>query len=327
MIRPSDFSVTASVPCFGANRYVRRAVESLLAQTHTDLTVVVVNDGDNNPPWSELAHLHDPRLVRFSLERNHGPYFVHHVVLAASDTPYFLIQDADDWSAPNRVRKLLSQLLLEGSDLAFSAWQQYRQDGNGTLRPDSVRWHRRDARAQMPLRPCSFLFDPVLTDTFINRASHHGVFRRKALERIGGYYGGFRMNHDTLLTNLLLMTGKVSFVEAPLYHYVIRHDSLSHSRATGARSSARAYVRGQQETIYSEGLHWYRAWNNQTITSEDLVSLVRELATRFVTAPDRAEIAVEVRRLKVVMRSKAGLLTSAHDPYGFNQCPPSRKIR
>ena len=62
------------------------------------------------------------------------------------------------------------------------------------------------------------------------------MFRREALERIGGYYAGFRMNYDTLLTNFLLMTGRVSFVDEPHYQYVIRPDSLSHSHATGVRS-------------------------------------------------------------------------------------------
>ena len=269
---------------------------------------MVVNDGDSNPPWPELTHICDARLVRFNLKRNRGPYFAHQVVLSASNTPFFLIQDADDWSAPNRLSVLLTQLLADDSDFAFSAWQQYRQGDNGTLCKDSVRWHRKSGRpASRPQgkRPAStngsFLFDPLLNEEFINRASHHGVFRRKALERIGGYYSGFRMNHDTLLTNLLLMMGKVSFIDAPLYHYVIRRDSLSHSEATGARSPARAHVRAQQAAIYREALYWYRAWNNGAIGSEELATLIQGLATRFVTAAEREAIAFEAARLAALI--------------------------
>ena len=319
--RPNKFGVTASIPCFRANRYVRKAVESLLSQTHSDLTVVVVNDGQDNPPWAELAHIRDPRLVRFSLERNRGPYFVHQVVLAASDTPYFLIQDADDWSAAHRVRTLLSQLLADNADFAFSARQQYRQDHNGTLRLDSLRWHRKDTRptsnsllprplttagqgrTQMISPHGSLFFDPILTNEFVNRASHHGVFLRTALEQIGGYYGGFRLNYDTLLTNLLLMTGKVTFVDAPLYHYLIRRDSLSHSDATGARSLARAHARAQQAGIYNEALHWFRKWKKHAINREEFMTIIRGLTNRFVTASDHAAIALEAARLTAVMRT------------------------
>lgn len=311
MLALNKLAVTASVPCFGANRYVRRAVESLLVQTHREITVVVVNDGDSNPPWAEIAHIKDPRLVRFSLERNHGPYFVHQVVLGASVTPYFLIQDADDWSAPNRVSVLLSRLLQDRSDLAFSAWQQYQQGEDGSFLAHSIRWRRREPRAatnpggtthlKRPHEP--FLFDPRLTGDFINRASHHGLFSRIALERIGGYYGGFRINHDTLLTNLLLMTGKLSFVEMPLYNYVIRRDSLSHSKSTGSQSQARLCVREQQAAIYREALQSYQAWLRQKITSAELISRVRNLSTRYVTPEIRAEIEFETSRLNAVLRN------------------------
>lgn len=197
-------SVTVSIPCFGTNRYVRRAVESLLEQTHRELCIVVVNDGDANPPWAELSHILDPRLVRFNCTRNRGYYFVHQIVLEVCRTPYFVVQDPDDWSLPNRVSTLLSRLRIDRSDLASSAWQQYREGEDGMLRPNSVQWIQKDAGPTHAEE--DFRFDPMLTDDFISRVSHHGLFRRKALERIGGYYAGFRVNYDALLTNFLLMT-------------------------------------------------------------------------------------------------------------------------
>src|SRR5690606_4514374 len=96
-------TVVVSIPCFGCHRYIARSVESILQQTYTDIQVVVVNDGDPRPPWEALSHIDDPRLVRFSLPENYGPYFAHAVVLAATSSPYFLVQDADDWSDPERI--------------------------------------------------------------------------------------------------------------------------------------------------------------------------------------------------------------------------------
>lgn len=301
MVVPDRQQVTASVPCFGDARYLRRAVESLLAQTHRALTVVVVSDGDPNPPWKQLAHIRDPRLVRFELERNHGPYFVHQVVLGASLAPFLLIQDADDWSAPDRVRTLLRMLHRDGSDMAFSAWQQYTQEAGGALRTASVRWRRADRDARKRER---FLFDPILTDDFINRASHHGVFRAATVKRLGGYYGGFRINYDTLLTNLLLMVGKVSFVQSPLYHYVLRRDSLSHSPVSGAFSPERIRVRKLQAAIYREALRFYRDWRRGRMTSPELMRRIREASAVRITAQERAELASETARLANLLRGR-----------------------
>src|ERR1700692_1505713 len=97
-----DRRIVACIPYYDCRRYVRRAVLSLLSQTHSNITVVVVNDGDPKSPWSELADIRDPRLVRFDMTANHGPYFASAVVLNATTAPYFLVQDADDWSTPDR---------------------------------------------------------------------------------------------------------------------------------------------------------------------------------------------------------------------------------
>ncbi|MBV8629694.1 MAG: glycosyltransferase family 2 protein [Silvibacterium sp.] len=307
----ANLGITASVPYFNSRAYVRRAVECLLAQTHRKLTVVVVCDGDPCPPWPELAHIRDPRLIRFTLARNYGPYFAHQVVLGASESPYFLVHDADDWSPPARVSTLLRALIEDGSDLAFSAWQQYRADSDGYLQPDSIRWRRR-----MPGEPAVaapggrelFLFDPLLDENFVNRASHHGVFRREALQRIGGYYAGFRMNYDTLLTNFLLMTGRISFIEEPLYQYVIRRDSLSHSPSTGARSSIRIMTRHQLAAMYREALEHYRAWMRGESSSVELNGRIRMLVGRFVTPELRQALQVETARLAAVLRARPAMI-------------------
>jgi len=302
----NQLAVTASVPYFNAHGYIRRAVESLLGQTHSHITVVVICDGDPSPPWPELAHIRDPRLVRFSLSQNYGPYFAHQLVFAASTTPYFLVQDADDWSVPHRVATLLDALISDGSDLAFSAWQQYRSNGNGMLHPDSTRWRRRqpsDPAMAPPGQRELFLFDPMLTDQFVNRAAHHGLFRREALQGIGGYYAGFRMNYDTLLTNFLLMTGRVSFVEEPLYQYVIRPDSLSHSVATGVRSPIRIMTKQHLAAMYREAFDHYCGWMRGQCSSVEFNQCVQSLASRFVTPDLRSALETETARLASVLKS------------------------
>jgi glycosyltransferase involved in cell wall biosynthesis len=307
MSSSKDLAVTASVPYFNARAYIRRAVESLLAQTHRDLTVIVVNDGDPNPPWDLLADIDDPRLIRFNLDLNYGPYFSHHIVFAATDTPFFLVQDADDWSTLTRVSALLHALRSEGSDLAFSAWQQYRADEYGQLQRDSIRWRRRqpgDPLLAPPGQRELFLFDALLNEHFVNRAAHHGIFRREALESLGGYYAGFRMNYDTLLTNFLLMTGRVSFVDEPLYQYVIRPDSLSHSQATGVRSAIRIATKQRLAAMYREAFEHYRAWMRGHISSVEFNVRIRRLAARNVTPELRHALNTETARLAALIRAQ-----------------------
>src|SRR5690349_9267744 len=114
-------AVMACIPFFRCREHIRRAVESLLTQTHRNLVVVVINDGDSEVPWDQLAHIRDPRLVCYDLSKNRGPYFATAVALNATSAPYLLIQDADDWSSPTRIGRLLTALEHDRSDFAFSA--------------------------------------------------------------------------------------------------------------------------------------------------------------------------------------------------------------
>src|SRR5205823_2598859 len=159
----------------------------------------VVNDGDPASPWPLLDHIDDPRLVRFDLDRNRGRYFADQVVLEATGDPFYLVQDADDWSEPTRVERLLGELRRCHAAGAVSA---RRLAGAGGA-PRIERWPRLGA----PLAP-----------TMEHRATQQGLFRTDALRRIGGFHPGFRIGYDTLLINLLEMLHRVVAVDAPLYH-------------------------------------------------------------------------------------------------------------
>lgn len=71
--------VTASIAYFGCKAYIRRAVETLLNQSFREMRVIVVSDGDPEPPSGQLADIKDPRLVFYDLEKNFGPYFANAV--------------------------------------------------------------------------------------------------------------------------------------------------------------------------------------------------------------------------------------------------------
>lgn len=285
--------VTVSIPCFGAARYLRRAVESVLAQTHAELRVVVVDDGAAEPPWPALAGIDDPRLLRFGLPRNRGRYFADAVVLAATADPYFAVQDADDWSEPGRIGALLRLLRAEHAVAALSSSQQHRPDGDGTRR---LRLESYAAR----LRP--------LDERFAHRANHHGLFRTDALRAVGGTFGGFRVGYDTLLVNLLLMTGHVAYTDEPLYHRLIHPASLTNAPETGLRSDTRRRAAQRLAALYAEAYAAYGELVAGTADTARLGASIRALARRHVRAEDEAALAAEAARLKAMLREQDAVL-------------------
>ena len=295
-----DHRVIACIPYYRCRPYVRRAVQSVLDQTHRDITVVVVNDGDPEPPWALLADIRDPRLVRFSLAANHGPYFANAVVLNATSARYFLIQDADDWSASTRVASLLDRLEHEGSDLAISAQPQYVENGRGSQVLD-VRWATISYNGAQERR---YVVRPTLAPEYGYRAPHHGLFRCDSIRGVGGYYGGVRVAYDKLLTNLILMTGRISHVPQPLYYRLVRRESLTHSPLTGVGSAYAQQVQRALVESYRNCFTCYLEYLAGKIDSRRLGEIIRGSIKKNVRAADARQLSLETQRLRALLRTR-----------------------
>jgi glycosyltransferase involved in cell wall biosynthesis len=230
--------ITVSLPYFACRSYLRRAVESVLGQTHGDLTLIVVNDGDLTEPWDLLADIKDRRLVRFDLGANRGRYFADAVALAATEDQYFMVQDAGDWSSPDRAA-LLYEVLREGNaGAAFSAVNEYPSavvSGPAAARP-----------AKLSFASCSQAPRPRLVPI----THQAGLYRTDALCAIGGCYGGFRSGYGMLLAGLMALTARLAYLDVPLYHRPRRRSRPAGH--TGARTdpAARRAVRARLDGLY-----------------------------------------------------------------------------
>jgi glycosyltransferase involved in cell wall biosynthesis len=288
--------ITACIPHYRCRRYVARAVESLLTQTYRYVRVIVINDGDPETPWPQLAHLKDPRIVRFSIQEHRGPYFCTEIVRQATPDPFFLIQDADDWSDPQRAEELLHYLMLTRSDFAVSAQPQFREARGGVLETPTVRWSRLSTSGGQAQHEHEI--DGKITHEFRYRAPHHGLFRGRALADVGGYYGGFFIGYDALLTNVILMTGSLTWTPTPLYYRFVRDDSLTHAPETKPRSRHAAHVQTMLRNLYRRCYLLYRSFAAGHLSRSSFREGIRVVCTTHVTGRDHRALALYANSLR-----------------------------
>lgn len=280
--------VTVSIPQYRCGEYISRAVSSILAQTHKDLLVIVTNDGDKDFHWEELSQIKDSRLVRFDLTSNQGRYFVDQVVLNFTPDKYLLIQDADDWSEKYRVQKLLEQIEKDSSNCAVS----------------TIRMHATvDYSPPVSYINWSTERNTPLDRRLINRLGHYGLFKTESLNEIGGYFGGFRIAYDRLIMNLLLMTGKISFVEEPLYNYCRRSGSLTLDPNTDKFSVARREINTKLENIYNKTFTLYLDYLSNKIKREELLIFIRRLVDENIPDETKRKLNTETTRLKKILQN------------------------
>src|SRR6188508_1854497 len=117
-------TVLVSIPTYGVGReMLEQSVRSVLAQTHRDIAVVVVGDGERPP----LPPIDDSRLTVYSYPTNRGAYFAQMVALGANPHEWYAPVASDDWVDPDHIERLASH----GTDMATGAvWYH-----NGAHRP------------------------------------------------------------------------------------------------------------------------------------------------------------------------------------------------
>lgn len=211
-------TVTVAMPYYGCGELVQRAARSVLAQTHRDLRLVIIGDGQVPP----LGDLRDDRLVVYTLPENRGAYFAFQLILQASPDEWHAPHGADDWTNPTHIESLLA---LGESAVAVSTC-----------------WHH-EAR-----------LDPVPPATLSGggkRGWHVGIFDAERLRGIGGYDPSTRLSQDTHVLRLLDLTGGYyrHYSEQPTYHRWKWGGSLTTAPATNLQSPARLAARAYNAPI------------------------------------------------------------------------------
>jgi cellulose synthase/poly-beta-1,6-N-acetylglucosamine synthase-like glycosyltransferase len=97
------FSVV--IPLYNKRPYIRRAVDSVLAQTFEVFELIVVDDGSTDGSHEALAHVTDPRF-RLLRQENCGVGPARNAGMAAARGAWFAFLDGDDMWLPDHLLEL-----------------------------------------------------------------------------------------------------------------------------------------------------------------------------------------------------------------------------
>lgn len=111
MRNPNDVLVSVLIPTYQRRETVTRAVETALQQTHSNIEVVVYDDGSTDETADELGKLKDKRLVYVRCKENKGEPSARNELLKIASGEYAFWLDSDDvtniWRAESQLYALL----------------------------------------------------------------------------------------------------------------------------------------------------------------------------------------------------------------------------
>jgi glycosyltransferase involved in cell wall biosynthesis len=97
--------ISCIVPVYNGERYLGETLDSILAQTHSPVEVIVVNDGSTDGTASVAARYGD--RIRYLQQLNAGPATARNLGLAAAQGEFIAFLDADDlWHVEKLERQM-----------------------------------------------------------------------------------------------------------------------------------------------------------------------------------------------------------------------------
>ncbi len=194
-------------------RYIKEAIDSILAQTYTDFEFIIVENASTDKTWGIIQSYDDTRIRAFqtpikqlSFNLNFG--------MARTEAEYIARMDADDIARPQRLARQV-EFLDSHPDVHIlgSAFEFFGEKNKIVQMPQTDKQIRR----KLPFRFC-FCHPAVM-------------FRRKTILDAGGYQGN-KFCQDVDLWLRLSRDKNIKFANLPnvLLDYRVHSDQAKGSR-------------------------------------------------------------------------------------------------
>ncbi|HUR41105.1 MAG TPA: glycosyltransferase [Verrucomicrobiae bacterium] len=120
--------VSVILPTFNRAHCLRRAACSVLAQSHSELELVIVDDASSDDTHDVVRKLGDPRVRYVRLDRNSGPAAARNAGIKLARHALIAFQDSDDEWLPGKLAAQLATLAAAPPEVALVSCGLVRHD-------------------------------------------------------------------------------------------------------------------------------------------------------------------------------------------------------
>ena len=204
--------ISVVVPVYNVRDYLRKNIESILAQTFTDYELILVNDGSKDDSLSILREYEqkDPRITVID-KPNGGLSEARNAGMAIASGKYIQFIDSDDFVEPQLLEKCRQKLEETGADMViFDIYQYFLATGKKEIIANTY-----DASGVYSIRT-----NPELIVS-IQNCAWNKMYKLSLLKDNDIIYPWGCYYEDLGTTyRLLARCDKVAFINEPLYDYL-----------------------------------------------------------------------------------------------------------
>lgn len=213
--------ISVIVPVYNVEKYLDRCLDSIVNQTYKNIEIIVINDGslDNCPKLCDEWAQKDTR-IKVIHKKNGGVSSARNAGLDACTGLYIGFVDGDDWIAPNMIETLMSACVENGTSIAvcgrYDVWtRSHKYEINKCPQENTVIDTKTFVSNMFIGKNC----DSCLWDKIYNKTLWEGI----------RFPHGKIYEDIAVLYKVILKTSAIATVNAPLYYYYRRSNSITSS--------------------------------------------------------------------------------------------------
>jgi glycosyltransferase involved in cell wall biosynthesis len=201
------------MPVYNCETYIRQAIDSILAQTHTNWELLIADDCSTDNTLQIAESYIDPRIKFYHNTQNSGYLLTWNKLAAIATGEFITFQDADDYCTPNRIELLLQYMVKNLACGACGSNYVWVNEENTELKRSDFSLTNKDIVAAMPAKY-----------EFIGSAL---MIKKEVLTTVG-YYNRFfdRLGGEDHYW-LYLISEKYAIANIPQHLYYYRYNTQS----------------------------------------------------------------------------------------------------
>lgn len=122
-----SIDVSVIITTYNVERYIERAINSVLVQKDISFEIIVVDDCSTDDTWSIISNLSDERIKSFQLSQNGGPSTARNKAIEECSGDWIAVLDGDDSFDDHRLCACLAKAKENHANLIIDNLTIYRE--------------------------------------------------------------------------------------------------------------------------------------------------------------------------------------------------------
>lgn len=233
-------TISVIVPVYRVEKYLDKCVNSIVNQTYKNLEILLVDDGSPDCCGSmcDKWAIKDSR-IQVIHKKNGGLSEARNIAISKASGRYIGFVDSDDYIEPDMYELLLRTLLESKADVSSC----YALD-----EPEAKPFCSKRGRRYVTLKDCEAVRDLFVSNQYLRHAAWNKLYKKEIFDEIRFPVG--RIYEDSgVMYKIMDRINKVACLDAYLYHYVQREDSIIHSAYNSQKITDRLFY-GKEAMTY-----------------------------------------------------------------------------